>query len=98
MYAYAFVEGVRHGWLEPDIYGPAARKAWLALVKKLDENANLKDVCIGTGKKNDRGWYMGRPREAGDPHGQAAMAWVCRALMAPPPCASALPKVPPRGN
>jgi len=98
MYAYAFVEGVRHGWLEPDIYGPAARKAWLALVKKLDENANLKDVCIGTGKKNDRAWYMGRPREAGDPHGQAAMAWVCRALMKPPPCARALPKVPPRGN
>ena len=81
MYTYAFVEGVRHGWLEPDIYGPAARKAWLALVKKLDEYGNLKDVCIGTGKRNDRAWYMGRPREAGDPHGQAAMSWICRALM-----------------
>ena len=81
MYAYAFVEGVRHGWLEPDVYGPAARKAWLALVGMLDEHANLKDVCIGTGKKNDRTWYMERPREAGDPHGQAAMSWICRALM-----------------
>jgi len=40
---------------------------------------------------------MGRPREAGDPHGQAAMAWICRALMEPPPPgAKALPKVPPR--
>ena len=97
MYAYAFVEGVRRGWLDPAKYGPAARKAWLALVGKLDEYANLKDVCIGTGKKNDRAWYMGRPREAGDPHGQAAMAWVCRALMEPPPPgAKALPKVPPR--
>ena len=97
MYAYAFVEGVRRGWLDPAKYGPAARKAWLALVGKLDEYANLKDVCIGTGKKNDRAWYMGRPREAGDPHGQAAMAWICRALMEPPPSgAKALPKVPPR--
>ena len=83
MYAYAFVTGVRHGWLEPDKYGPAARKAWLALVGQLDEFANLKDVCIGTGKKNDRAWYMGRPREAGDPHGQAAMSWICGALMEP---------------
>ena len=83
MYAYAFVTGVRRGWLEPEKYGPAARKAWLALVDKLDEYANLKDVCIGTGKKNDRAWYMGRPREAGDPHGQAAMSWICGALMSP---------------
>ena len=53
------------------------------LVDKLDEYANLKDVCIGTGKKNDRAWYMGRPREAGDPHGQASMSWICGALMSP---------------
>ena len=81
MYAYAFVTGVRHGWLEPDKYGPAACKAYLALVGKLDEFANLKDVCIGTGKKNDRTWYMERPREDGDPHGQAALSWICGALM-----------------
>ena len=54
---------------------------WRALVKKLDEYAYLKDVGIGTAKKNDRAWYIGRPREAGDPHGQAAMSWICGALM-----------------
>ena len=48
-----------------------------------DEFANLKDVCIGTGKKNDRTWYMERPREDGDPHGQAALSWICGALMSP---------------
>jgi len=47
MFTYAFVEGVRNGWLDPDIYGPAARKAWLALVDRLD--ANLKDAGIGNG-------------------------------------------------
>lgn len=49
MFAYAFVEGVRNGWLDPDVHGPAARKAWLALVDRLDD-AKLEDVCIGTGE------------------------------------------------
>ena len=74
MYVYAFVEGVRRGWLDPAKYGPAARKAYLALVGKLEAYANLKDS-----------------------HGPAAMSWICRALMEPPPPgAKALPKVPPR--
>ena len=81
MFTFAFVEGVRNGWLEPETYGPAARKAYLALVGKLDEYANLKDVCIGTGKRNDHQYYLDRPREAGDPHGQAALSWICGALM-----------------
>ena len=81
MYAYAFVVGVRRGWLDAEKYGPAARRAWLALVDKLDEYANLRDVCVGTAKKDDRTWYMERPRVVGDPHGQAAMMWICGALM-----------------
>ena len=85
MFTYAFVEGLKNGWLEPDRYGPAARKAYLALVSKLDEYANLKDVCIGTGKKNDHQYYLDRPREAGDPHGQAALMWICAALLDIPP-------------
>lgn len=36
----ALVKGVRHGWLEPDVYGPAARKAWLALAGALDGKAS----------------------------------------------------------
>ena len=32
MFTYAFVTGVKNGWLAEDTYGPAARKAWIALV------------------------------------------------------------------
>lgn len=81
MFTYAFVEGIRHGWLEADSYGPAARKAWLALCSRLDSHGNLGGVCEGTNRRNSREWYMGRARVNGDPHGQAAMMWICNALL-----------------
>ena len=81
MFAYAFIEGVRQGWLDEATYGPAARRAWGALCGKLDEHANIADVCIGTNWKNSRKWYMDRPRANGDPHGQMAIMWICSALL-----------------
>ena len=83
MFTYAFIMGVKNGWLDPAVYGPAARKAWLALVGKLDANANIADVCIGTGKKNDHQYYLDRSRINGDAHGQAPMMWCVNALLEP---------------
>lgn len=81
MFAYAFIEGAKHGWIDPAVYDPAARKAYLALVARLDDHGNLSDVCTGTGAFNSRAYYLQRDRAHGDPHGQAALSWVCRALM-----------------
>ena len=81
MYAYAFITGVRHGWLPADDYADRATHAYLALVDQLDAHGNLKGVCIGTNRKNSREWYMNRPTTVGDVHGQAAMLWVCNALL-----------------
>ena len=53
MFTYAFVSGVKNGWLPEDTYGPAARKAWIALVGYLTPEGDLREVCVGTGKKND---------------------------------------------
>ena len=83
MFAYAMVTGVRQGWLDRATYGPAARKAWLALVAHLDEDANLREVCIGTDKGFDKPYYLERPRAAGDLHGQAPMLWTATALLRP---------------
>ena len=80
MFAYAFIEGVRQGWLDKKTYGHAAVKAWVSLCGKLDSFANISDVCIGTNWKDSREWYMDRPRANGDPHGQAALMWMCNAL------------------
>ncbi|MDR2498106.1 MAG: glycoside hydrolase family 88 protein [Tannerellaceae bacterium] len=81
MFAYAMIIGVKRGWLPAEKYGPAARKAWLALVEYITEEGDVREVCIGTGKRNDRQYYLDRPRIAGDYHGQAPALWCAYALM-----------------
>lgn len=90
MFAYAMVTGVKRGWLDPALYGPAARKAWLALVANLDAQARITDVCIGTGQaftyvgsdmERQIKYYNDRPRVTGDYHGQAPILWTAAALL-----------------
>ncbi|MDR1203207.1 MAG: glycoside hydrolase family 88 protein [Tannerellaceae bacterium] len=81
MFTYAFIVGVKQGWLNVEEYAPAARKAWLALLPYIDERNNITEVCIGTGKKNDKQYYYDRPRVAGDFHGQAPVLWCTAALL-----------------
>ncbi|GHE23236.1 glycoside hydrolase family 88/105 protein [Sphingobacterium griseoflavum] len=81
MFTYGFIVGVQQGWLDAQEYGGAARKAWSALVPFIDERNNVTEVCIGTGKKNDKQYYYDRPRNAGDLHGQAPYLWCAVALL-----------------
>ena len=81
MFAYAMVTGVKKGWLDKSKYAPVARKAWLALVNFIDENNNVREVCEGTNKRNDRQYYFDRKRVAGDMHGQAPVLWTAAALL-----------------
>lgn len=81
MFAYAMITGVKNGWLESDKYQPAAQKAWDALCAHLDRDANLREICVGTGRNTDIEYYLKRPRALGDMHGQAPMLWcVCELL------------------
>jgi unsaturated rhamnogalacturonyl hydrolase len=82
MFTYAMIRGVKSGWL-PGKYASAARKAWLALVTYLEPNGDLRNVCEGTGKKNDFQYYLDRKRLTGDLHGQAPMLWCAWALLPP---------------
>ena len=90
MFAFALVTGVREGWLDAKTYGPAARKAWLGLVKHLDAQANVTDVCVGTNKAfqevgpdldKQLAFYLARDRKTGDLHGQAPVLWTATALL-----------------
>jgi unsaturated rhamnogalacturonyl hydrolase len=81
MFTFAMVTGVKQGWLDKKTYGPAARKAWLGLVKHIDENANVTDVCEGTNKGFSVQYYLDRQRKTGDLHGQAAASWAATALL-----------------
>jgi len=81
MFTFAFITGVRNGWLDARTYGPAARKGWLALITYLDSDANMREVCEGTPKKNERQFYLDRKRNVGDLHGQAPVLWCAAALL-----------------
>lgn len=81
MFTYAFIVGVKKGWLDAKEYAPAARKAWMALVSYIDEKGAVKEVCVGTNKKNSKQYYYDRPRRTGDYHGQAPYLWCAVALL-----------------
>ena len=81
MFTFAFITGVTEGWLDGATYGPAARKAWLALTGELDADANLRNVCEGTGTSAERRHYLERQRITGDFHGQAPVLWCAAALL-----------------
>lgn len=80
MFTYAIITGVKNGWLEQKKYGAVARKGWLALLTYLTHDYDLREVCEGTGAKNDYQHYINRRRWVGDLHGQAAMMWCAYAL------------------
>jgi rhamnogalacturonyl hydrolase YesR len=81
MFTFALITGVKKGWLEPEAYGPAARMGWLGLVKHINTNAEIGEVCEGTNKKNDLQYYLDRKRNVGDYHGQAPVLWCATALL-----------------
>jgi rhamnogalacturonyl hydrolase YesR len=81
MFTYAMITGVKNGWLAKETYGKAARKAWLALTTYLNEDHDIREVCEGTNKKNDRQYYLDRKRITGDMHGQAPLLWCASALL-----------------
>ncbi|MGA3284169.1 MAG: glycoside hydrolase family 88 protein [Verrucomicrobiota bacterium] len=81
MFTYAMIVGVQHGWLDAKEYGDCARRGWTGLCGYIDENGNVREVCVGTGQRDDTNYYLNRPRAVGDLHGQAPVLWCAWALM-----------------
>lgn len=81
MFTFAMITGVKNGWLDAPTYGPAARKAWIALAGFVDQNSNITNVCEGTNKENNIDWYLQRHRNTGDFHGQETVLWSASALL-----------------
>jgi len=81
MFAYAMRVGVSKGILPSSEYASACERAWDALVECVTPDGKLRDICAGTGQSKDASYYLERPRVTGDLHGQAAMLWLCWALL-----------------
>ncbi len=81
MFTYAMITGVKYGWLKGDEYRLAVQKACDALCAHLDGQANLRDICTGTGQGDNIEYYLKRPKVPGELHGQAPLLWcVCELL------------------
>lgn len=81
MFAYAFIVGVKNGWLNYETFAPAARKAWIALTDYVNADGDVTDVCVGTNIGDSKQYYMERERLIGDLHGQAPVLWCAVALL-----------------
>ena len=81
MFCYAMITGVKNGWLDVAEYAPVARKAWLAIIPYLNDNGDLREVCMGTNIGTTKEHYLNRRRLVGDFHGQAALLWCAVALL-----------------
>jgi len=81
MFTFALITGVKSGWLDDTTYGPAARKAWIAVTGFIDQNNDVTGVCEGTGKNNSLDYYLARKRRTGDFHGHEPILWAASALL-----------------
>lgn len=81
MFTYAMLMGVKRGWLPAAEYADCARRGWTALCAQLDADGNLREICVGTNQSKDKQFYLDRPRQAGDLHGQAPLLWCACALL-----------------
>jgi unsaturated rhamnogalacturonyl hydrolase len=81
MFGYAIALGVKVGILPETQFAASYRKAWLALVDRVDEQGRVRDVCAGTWQQDNAEFYLNRPRVTGDFHGQAPLLWFAWCLV-----------------
>jgi rhamnogalacturonyl hydrolase YesR len=81
MFAYSFMLGIKAGILDAKTYVPAVEKSWISLCGYIDKDTNVREICIGTNKGFDVPYYLNRPRQTGDLHGQAPVLWMVKAFI-----------------
>jgi hypothetical protein len=80
MFVFALTTGVDEGWLPEVPYKQAAMDGWVALADYVLPDGRVTEICTGTGASTDVQYYFDRPREIGNPHGQAAVIWAATAM------------------
>lgn len=81
MFGYAMAVGVRTGLLEDPAYRDAIEKAWAGLMKHIDKQGKVHEICVGTSKKDSVSFYLKRKRKTGDLHGQAPAMWFATEMI-----------------
>ena len=83
MFTFAYVVGLKLGLLDVEEYGPAARKAWLALTDNVTAGGELNNVCgacYASSCSDCLSFYFGRDKGT-DWHGPGPLLWAAAALI-----------------
>lgn len=81
MFIFALATGLLNGWINGEKYEMAIEKGWLALVKYVDSQGRLTEICEGTEISPNESYYLNRKRHIGDLHGQAPFLWAATAII-----------------
>lgn len=76
MFAFSMTRGIDQRLLKGKKYKVAANKALAAILAHVNQEGEIREVCVGTNKMPDRDFYLERPRVVGDFHGQAPLLWL----------------------
>jgi rhamnogalacturonyl hydrolase YesR len=73
MFVYSIAKAVNEGWIDKR-YASIALSGWEGLKKEMiTEDGQMKNVCVGTGIRNDLVFYYARPAVTDDTHGTGAL-------------------------
>jgi len=71
MFIYGVARAVNKGWIDRS-YRSIAIRGWNGLYHNITEDAQVRDICVGTHIEQDLVFYYNRPRSVNDIHGLAA--------------------------
>ncbi len=71
MFTYSIAKSVNEKWID-QAYAQVAWKGWQGLYSNITEDAQVKDICVGTHVEMNLPFYYNRPISVNDTHGLAA--------------------------
>jgi unsaturated rhamnogalacturonyl hydrolase len=72
MFTYGIAKAVNKGWIDKR-YISIALAGWEGVKKNIQEDGQVKNICMGTGIENDLLYYYNRPAPLNDIHGLGAI-------------------------
>lgn len=69
MFVFGLARGVNRGWLDQD-FSYVADMGWKGVLSKIDDDANVSGICVGTGIMPSLSFYYKRPVVSNIPMGE----------------------------
>jgi unsaturated rhamnogalacturonyl hydrolase len=72
MFTYSIAKAINMGWIDKR-YISIALNGWQGVQRNIQEDGQVKNICMGTGIENDIAFYYNRPAPLNDIHGLGAI-------------------------